>query len=110
MMIDEQASKEASRRDVGGLESAQTLAHLAAYRIQKIRTSPLPSGVEEKATKCLLDYLGALISGLTAPWSRGLLSYANIAAPGNGAAHIMGLGSRMAPEVIAFTNAAIAHR
>ncbi|KIW91751.1 uncharacterized protein Z519_07719 [Cladophialophora bantiana CBS 173.52] len=86
-----------------------TLTYLAARRLEKIRNSKLTPAVEEKATLCLLDYLGALVSGLSTPWSAALLKYAQGASSGRGDAHVMGLKSLVSADVAAFTNAALAH-
>ncbi|EXJ68956.1 uncharacterized protein A1O5_07888 [Cladophialophora psammophila CBS 110553] len=86
-----------------------TLTSLAAHRLEKIRNRKLTPVVEGKATLCLLDYLGALVSGLSTPWSAALLRYAQGASPGRGNAHVMGLRSLVSADVAAFTNSALAH-
>lgn len=87
-----------------------TLTELAAGRLERLRKCELRAEVQERAVHCLIDYLGALISGLAAPWSAALLQYAQVASPGKGPAHVMGLDTPLAAEVAAFTNAALAHR
>jgi len=91
-------------------ETAPTLTLQAAQRLQAIRGSSLTAKVEERAKLCLLDYLGALVSGLASPWSQALLRYAQVSSPGSGQALVIGLDSPVSAEVAAFTNASIAHR
>lgn len=91
-----------------------TLTRLAAQRVEEIRSGTLTDEVREKAKLCLLDYLGALVSGLTsAPWAPALLSCAQKSVTGSegaGQAHIMGLEAAVSAETAAFYNASIAHR
>lgn len=89
-----------------------TLTQLAAQRLEEIRTTTLPREVTDKAKLCLIDYLGALISGLSAPWSQALLQYARLSSPGCAQAFVPGLEGEglVSAEVAAFTNASIAHR
>ena len=87
-----------------------TLTQLAARRLETIRGSELTVEVQGKAVTCLLDYLGALTTGLSAPWSGALLDYARASCPAGGGCYIMGLTELLSAEVAAFTNAAIAHR
>lgn len=87
-----------------------TLTELAACHLERLRSCEMRAEVLEKAVQCLVDYLGALISGLAAPWSAALLRYAKVASPAKGTAIVMGLDIHLAAEIAAFTNAAIAHR
>ena len=87
-----------------------TLTELASGHLERLRSCIVKAEVREQAVQCLVDYLGALISGLAAPWSAALLQYAKMASPGKGSAHVMGLDIPLAAEVAAFTNAALAHR
>ena len=91
-------------------KSTGTLTQLAAGRLKEIRQGSLTREVNEKAVLCLIDFLGALISGLQAPWSPGLLQYARISSSGVAHAHVVGLEAPVSAEVAAFTNATIAHR
>ena len=91
-----------------------TLAELAAERLIRLRDAELPDQVQQKAVLCILDFLGALCSGLSVPWESALLSYAKrqpsaAVVDGGGAAHVVGLGKPVSAEVAAFTNAAVAH-
>jgi 2-methylcitrate dehydratase PrpD len=93
------------------LEDRQVpLTYLAARRLEHLRTSRLTPKVEHKSILCLLDYLGALISGLSATWSGALLKCAQAMSPSGGNALVLGLGPAVAADVAAFTSAAIAHR
>lgn len=96
-----------------------TLTQLAAQHLEKIRDSKLNPEVRYKTILCLLDYLGALFSGLSTPWAPILLKYAQVSSGGvgglctslpMGGVHVMGLDSRYSAETAAFTNASIAHR
>ena len=94
--------------------SNSTLTDLAAERLISIRDHDLSEEVQKKAVLCILDYLGALCSGLSAPWASALLCYAkNQPSPAvrdeGGAAHVIGMKKPVSAEVAAFTNAAIAH-
>ena len=91
--------------------SKPTLTHLAALHLARIRNNELPDGVKKQAVRCLLDYLGALVSGLSASWASSLLDCAQ-SQPSTGVrgAHVVGLKGAVSAEVAAFTNAAIAHR
>jgi 2-methylcitrate dehydratase PrpD len=84
------------------------LTRLAAQRLSKISTSPLRPEVRQKAAHCLIDYLGALVTGLSAPWATALHKYASTSST-NGDCHIIGLPTPVSAETAAFTNAAIAH-
>ncbi|KEF55093.1 uncharacterized protein A1O9_08746 [Exophiala aquamarina CBS 119918] len=86
-----------------------TLTRLAVGRLEKLRSCELKAEVREKAVQCLIDYLGALVTGLSATWSASLLQYAEVVSPSKGSSHVMGLNSTLSAEVAAFTNAALAH-
>ena len=95
------------------MTSDPTLTDLAATRLQQLHDKPLPEHVEKQAILCLLDYLGALVSGLSAPWAPALLSYAQAHAiplgSVQGTAHVISMERLVSAEIAAFTNAAIAH-
>ena len=105
-MVVEHTERQSSFSD----PSAQPLTYLAAIRLQQIRDHDLEPMVREKATLCLIDYLGALISGLSSPWSSSLLQWAKISCPGGGSAQVIGLPELVSAETAAFANASIAHR
>lgn len=90
--------------------SGQSLTYVAALRLQRIRDHDLSPTVQKKAILCLIDYLGALISGLSSDWSGSLLQWAKISSPSGGPAHVMGLAGPVSAETAAFANASIAHR
>ena len=87
-----------------------TLVHLAACRLAQLRSSTLSPEVEGKAVLCLLDYFGALVSGLSTPWSKALLHYARGMSSKDGDCMIVGLEVDSNAETAAFVNASIAHR
>lgn len=85
-----------------------SLTRLAARHLLSPDFHDLPSEVKQKASLCLLDYLGATISGLSSPWSSSLLRYAETR-PGAPEAHLWGSANPVSAEVAAFTNAALGH-
>jgi 2-methylcitrate dehydratase PrpD len=107
-----------SHRHANNGLAVPSLTQLAAQHLERIRNSKLTSEVRDKTVLCLLDYLGALISGLSTPWASALLKYAGASSGGacglptssQGAVNVMGLGSHCSAEQAAFTNASIAHR
>lgn len=91
-------------------DPGQSLTYVAAIRLQRIRDQKLSPAVQDKAILCLIDYLGALISGLSSDWSGSLLQWAKRSSPSGGPAHVMGLDVPVSAETAAFANASIAHR
>jgi 2-methylcitrate dehydratase PrpD len=65
--------------------------------------------LRDKATLAILDYLGAIASGLQAPWAQHLVKYAKSRA-GRNEAHVWGLQRDVPVETAAFVNSALAHR
>jgi hypothetical protein len=94
----------------GDVKPTPPLLHLAVDRLEVIRKDKLPQEVYDKAVLCLFDYLGALVSGLSAPWSSSLLRYAQGAGSGPSEAWAIGVDSPISAESAAFHNAAIGHR
>jgi 2-methylcitrate dehydratase PrpD len=84
------------------------LTRLTAQRLSQINTTQLRPEVRQKASFCLIDYLGALITGISAPWASALHKYATISS-NKGDCHVIGLSTPVNAETAAFTNAAIAH-
>jgi 2-methylcitrate dehydratase PrpD len=103
-----------SHRHANNGLAVPSLTQLAAQHLERIRNSKLTSEVRDKTVLCLLDYLGALISGLSTPWASALLKYAGASSglptSSQGAVNVMGLDSHCSAEKAAFTNASIAHR
>jgi 2-methylcitrate dehydratase PrpD len=91
--------------------SQSTLTRQAAERLERIRNTKLHDSVKQQAALCLLDYLGALVSGLSTPWASALLHYAQgqPSLEANGV-HVVALKKKVSAEVAAFTNASLAHR
>ena len=58
------------------MASNPTLTDLAVKRLISIRDNRLSEEVQKKAALCLLDYLGALCSGLLVPWTPALMASA----------------------------------
>lgn len=85
-----------------------TLTCLAARHLHTIATAELPNEVKRKAGLCLLDYIGAAISGLSVPWAPALLRYAE-SRRGAPEAHLWGSRVPVSVETAAFTNAALGH-
>jgi delta1-piperideine-2-carboxylate reductase len=52
------------------------LVRLAARRLHTIATTPLTRALKAKASLTILDYLGAVASGLSQPWASSILRYA----------------------------------
>lgn len=94
----------------GDVEQTPPLLHLAVDRLEVIRREKLPQDVYDKAVLCLLDYLGALVSGLSAPWGASLLRYTQSSGSGRAEAWAIGVDSPISAESAAFHNAAIGHR
>jgi len=89
------------------------LLHLAATRLDTIRNEELPQEVYDKAVLCLLDFLGALVSGLSAPWAGSLVRYTKSTAGGGGVGNgvwAIGIAEPVSVEGAAFHNAAVGHR
>lgn len=89
------------------------LLHLAVDRLETIRGEKVPQDVYDKAVLCLIDYLGALVSGLGAPWAASLLRYTQSAGGGGGGgagAWAIGISELVSAESAAFHNAAVGHR
>ncbi len=87
---------------------APSLTRLGARRLQAVATLDIPAELRRKASVCLLDYLGAVIGGLSAPWAPAIVDY--VASRGGGVqAHQWGLGEPVGAEDAAFGNGALAH-
>ena len=91
--------------DTGG----ESLIRLTARRLKKISTSELSSELSEKAALALIDYFGAIASGLQAPWAPHLVKYVKTRS-GMSEAHVWGLQKDVTVETAAFVNSALAHR
>ncbi len=88
--------------------NAPSLTRLAARRLRELAADEIPVDVQRKVAMCLLDYVGACIGGLSAPWAPAVLRYVN----GRGAApeaHQWGLPHPVAAEDAAFGNSALGH-
>lgn len=87
----------------------QPLARLAAKRLQRIAAQDIPPALREKVSLAVLDYLGAVASGLQSPWAPQVCKYAQ-SRPGAAEAHAWGLQKDISAETAAFVNATLAHR
>ena len=85
-----------------------SLARLAARRLHKIASSDLTRSLREKVSLAILDYLGAIGSGLQAPWAPQVCRYAQ-SRPGAPEAHAWGIRDNISAETAAFLNATLAH-
>ena len=86
-----------------------SLIRLTVNRLQTISQSEISIELEDKATLAILDYFGAIASGLQAPWAPHLVKYADSRA-GMNEAHVWGLQKDVPVETAAFVNSALAHR
>ena len=89
--------------------SGESLIRKAARRLRHISENDVTPELREKAGFALLDYFGAIATGLQAPWASHLVKYAR-SRRGVCEAHAWGLQEDIAAETAAFTNAALAHR
>lgn len=87
----------------------ESLIRLTVKRLQKISTTELSSELRQKATLALLDYFGAIASGLQAPWAPHLVKYSE-SRSGMSESHAWGLQKNVSVETAAFVNSAMAHR
>lgn len=87
----------------------ESLISLAAQRVRHISESDVSPQLKEKVSLAILDYLGAVASGLQAPWAGQLIKYAR-SRQGAPEAHVWGLQENISAETAAFVNAALAHR
>jgi hypothetical protein len=86
----------------------ESLIRKTVKRLQQISKNTLSSQLREKATLAILDYFGAVASGLQAPWAPHLVKYASVRS-GMNEAHVWGLQKDVSVETAAFVNAALAH-
>jgi 2-methylcitrate dehydratase PrpD len=93
----------------GHTNAKPTLTRLAARRIHEIATAQISEEVYRKASYCLIDYLGAVHSGLLLPWKDALLKYAKLNS-GRPEAYAWGVNGEVSAETAAFMNATLAHR
>jgi 2-methylcitrate dehydratase PrpD len=94
---------------INGDESNTTLIHLTASRLRTISETKLSSQLAEKAILAILDYLGAISSGLKAPWASQAVNYAR-AQQGLQEAYAWGLREDANVKTAAYLNALLAHR
>lgn len=92
-----------------GISPEVSLTRLAARRLRSIASGQFSPEVREKVVVCLVDYHGAVQTGLSTPWSATLIKYATTR-PGPAEAHAWGTKSKVSAEIAAFFNAALAHR
>jgi 2-methylcitrate dehydratase PrpD len=86
----------------------QSLAYLAARRLKQICAGQFSSEVREKASLCLLDFLGAAQSGLSDQLSLSILTYSDLHA-GKPEAYVFGRDEAVCAETAAFVNTVLAH-
>ena len=87
----------------------ETLTRLAARRLRQIADNGLSPQLRQKAQLAILDYLGAVASGLQAPWAPSVVKYAQ-SRRGARESHAWGLQEEVSAETAAFVNATLAHR
>ncbi len=86
-----------------------SLIRLTTQRLQNLAIHEVHSQLSEKATLAIVDYLGAVATGLEAPWRPSLVQYARHRKNGS-ESYVWGLGTTASSETAAFVNAALAHR
>ena len=85
-----------------------SLTRLTARRLHAIATIDIPQQVRDKVSLALLDYFGAIGSGLEAPWASSVISFGQ-SRKGAAQAHSWGLNEDITAETAAFVNATLAH-
>jgi 2-methylcitrate dehydratase PrpD len=86
-----------------------TLTRRTARRLHHIATAELSSELYDKAIFCIVDFLGAVHTGLLLPWKDSLVKYARLNA-GKPEAYVWGIDDKVSVETAAFVNATLAHR
>ena len=86
-----------------------SLTRLAVKRLHWISTCEIPRELGEKVSLAVLDYLGAVASGLESPWAPQICQYAR-SRKGRPESHAWGLQKNISAETAAFVNATLAHR
>ena len=92
-----------------GSKTPPSLTLLAARRLHQIANDDLSPEVYDKAVHCIIDYLGAVHTGLLLPWKDALLKYASLNL-GSPQAYAWGIDKEVSTETAAFVNAVLAHR
>ncbi|EXJ57322.1 hypothetical protein A1O7_07669 [Cladophialophora yegresii CBS 114405] len=92
----------------GDLKHPPTLTRLAARRLHQIATEELQPELYDKAIYCIIDWLGAVHSGLSLPWKDALMKYAKLNR-GTPEAFAWGVNQEISTETAAFVNATLAH-
>lgn len=85
-----------------------SLTRIATKRLAQIAAGDFNPEVREKASLCLLDFLGAAQYGLSGPFSAHILKYASLRA-GKPEAFCFAMDKGVCAETAAFTNAMLAH-
>jgi 2-methylcitrate dehydratase PrpD len=93
----------------GDLKHPPSLTRLATRRLRQIATEELRPELYDKAVYCIIDWLGAVQSGLTLPWKDALIKYAKLN-HGTPEAFAWGVNQGVSTETAAFVNATLAHR
>lgn len=83
-----------------------SLIRLAARRLQTIQVT---AELKEKTLLAILDYLGAVASGLKAPWAPNAVRYVG-SKRSMAEAHVWGLQQDVSAKTAAYVNALLAHR
>lgn len=91
-----------------GVPSGISLTYQAAQRLQKIASGDVPQSLKDKASLALLDYLGAIASGLQAPWAKSVCQFARTRKSAS-EAHAWGIQQDISAEAAAWVNATLAH-
>ncbi|EXJ68018.1 uncharacterized protein A1O5_08633 [Cladophialophora psammophila CBS 110553] len=94
--------------DMKSMVERPSLLRFAASRLRRISEGQFSTEVREKATLCLLDWLGAAQVGAPNPLGRKVLEFATLHA-GKAEAYVFGADMAMCAETAALTNAILAH-
>jgi 2-methylcitrate dehydratase PrpD len=86
-----------------------SLLYLAASRLKIISHGQLSAEVRQKASLCLIDFLGAAQIGLQSPLARSILEF-TVLHDGKPEAYVFGGDSAICAETAAFANTILAHR
>ncbi len=86
-----------------------SLTGLAVRRLRQISAGEFDNEVRDKASLCLIDFLGAAQSGLLGLMSQSMAEYSVLRA-GNPEAYVFGGDKAVCAETAAFVNTVLAHR
>ncbi|KAJ9610250.1 hypothetical protein H2200_005027 [Cladophialophora chaetospira] len=92
----------------GESKHSPSLTRLTARRLHQIATEELSQELYDKAIFCIIDWFGAVHTGLLLPWKDALVKYAKLNR-GTQEAYAWGIQQQVSAETAAFVNATLAH-